>query len=156
MYPSSCCPPPYWSNVLSWRGHTCPHPVQMRLSLAGLCEGKEYCESKAVEWCLHTFPRCLLPVCLRLHLLWQFLKLFYLHQRGWRVRHLNGRLQLMRMGKGKGLGDMGWFSALTSTSLTSVRWPKMLSASSHLRAILIMKHCQSDSQCTLCSLAKIC
>lgn len=25
MYPSFCCPPPYWSNVFSWKGCTCPY-----------------------------------------------------------------------------------------------------------------------------------
>lgn len=70
------------------------------------------------------------------------------------VKYLNGSLQLMEMGKAKGLGGMGWFSTSMSPPPTSVRWLKLLSASSHLRGILIMRHCQSDAGCTLCSFAK--
>lgn len=58
-------------------------------------------------------------------------------------------------GKGKDLGEWTGFQPPGPPPATSVRWPKLLSVSAHLRGILLMKRCQSDAWCTLWSLAKM-
>lgn len=58
-------------------------------------------------------------------------------------------------GEAKHLGQQAGVQPQGPPSATSVRWPKQLSVSSHLRGILLMKRCQSDTWCMLWSLAKM-
>lgn len=58
-------------------------------------------------------------------------------------------------GEGKDLGERAGVQPQGPPPVTSVRWPKLINVSSHLRGILVMKRCQSDAWCTLWSLAKM-
>ena len=58
-------------------------------------------------------------------------------------------------GKGKDLGEWAGVQPQGPPPATSVRWPKLLSISSHLRGMFLMKRCQSDAWCTLWSLGNM-
>lgn len=58
-------------------------------------------------------------------------------------------------GKRKDLREWAGVQPQGPPPATSVRRPKLLSISSHLRGILLTKHCQRDTWCVVWSLAKI-
>lgn len=57
--------------------------------------------------------------------------------------------------KGKDCGEWADVEPQSPSPATGVRWPKLLRVSSHLRGILLIKRCQSDTWCTLWSLGKM-